>query len=55
MPIGAKMAVKSVKHKVKKEAEDVVGLDDDNDKKHRNKMGKKKSKKKGRKKGRGIL
>ncbi len=55
MPIGTRMAAKAVSSKVKKEAKDVVGLDDHDDKKHRNKVGKKKSKKKGRKRGKGIL
>jgi len=31
------MATKAVTRKVKKDAKDVVGLDDDNDRKHRNK------------------
>ena len=51
MPIGTKVAAKSVKHKMKKDVKDAAGLDNDNDRKHRNKMGKKKSKNKGR----GIL
>jgi len=52
MPIGTKVATKSVKHKVKNDAKDSVGLD--NDKKHKNEHGTK-GKIIDKKGGRGIL